>query len=208
MTKTRQNMRQELSGNIESIKFCKHKSINYKQHASNHNMEPTRTITLTCWLFWCVCVHVYLCVCVYVCACVCVCVDRGVCIYVCLYIRYLTWKNLVWNLVNAQPIRRSSSCRASTLRASFSLGVPRFARAALISFSVIAEKWARNTTCNKIHILPEETHSTVKDRHILQVFTGWIHKYNFNLLDTQQNQLPVISHYLSCMYFYNATNIV
>jgi hypothetical protein len=41
-------MRQELSGNIESIKFCKHKSSNYKQHASNHNMEPTRMITLTC----------------------------------------------------------------------------------------------------------------------------------------------------------------
>lgn len=61
----------------------------------------------------------------------------------------LTWKNFVWNLVKAQPIRRSSSCRASTLRASFSFGFPRLARAALISFSVIAEKWARNTTYKK-----------------------------------------------------------
>lgn len=65
----------------------------------------------------------------------------------------LTWKNFVWNLVKAQPIRRSSSCRASTLRASFSFGFTRLARAALISFSVIAEKRARNTTykkkCNK-----------------------------------------------------------
>ena len=53
---------------------------------------------------------------------------------------WLTWKNFVWYLVNAHPIRRSSSCRASTLFASFSLGFIKFASAALMSFSVMAEK--------------------------------------------------------------------
>ena len=35
-----------------------------------------------------------------------------------------TWKKRVWNLVKATPTLRSSSCRASTDRASFLLGYP------------------------------------------------------------------------------------
>ena len=36
-----------------------------------------------------------------------------------------TWKNLVWNLVKEQPIRKSSSCLASTESDSFLLGSTR-----------------------------------------------------------------------------------
>ena len=55
-----------------------------------------------------------------------------------------TWKYFVWNLVNAQPMRRSSSCLASTDNDSFLFGSPRSCIAFLMSLSVIAEKWARN----------------------------------------------------------------
>mmetsp|Transcript_11343 Transcript_11343/g.45782 ORF Transcript_11343/g.45782 Transcript_11343/m.45782 type:complete len:205 (+) Transcript_11343:1829-2443(+) len=37
---------------------------------------------------------------------------------------YRPWKNLVWNLVNATPTLRSSSCLASTASASSRLGAP------------------------------------------------------------------------------------
>lgn len=56
----------------------------------------------------------------------------------------LPWKYLVWNLVKAQPKRKSNSCLASTLRASFSFGCTRFCIAALMSLSVMAEKRALN----------------------------------------------------------------
>ena len=55
-----------------------------------------------------------------------------------------TWKYLVWNLVNAQPMRRSSSWRASTDMASFLLGDPSVSNAFIISVSVIALNFARN----------------------------------------------------------------
>ena len=58
-----------------------------------------------------------------------------------------TWKNLVWNRVKAQPILRSSSCRASTLRDSFSFGSTRVFMAARISRSVMAEKRERKMVC-------------------------------------------------------------
>lgn len=60
---------------------------------------------------------------------------------------YFPWKNLVWNLVNAQPIRKSNSWRASTLLASFSFGLARLANAALISLSVMAENFALHISC-------------------------------------------------------------
>ena len=68
----------------------------------------------------------------------------------------LTWKYLVWKRVNAHPIRRSNSCLASTLLASFSFGSPRFWKAALMSLSVNAEKCARNMfyrTTEKLYCL-------------------------------------------------------
>lgn len=50
----------------------------------------------------------------------------------------LTWKYFVWNRVNAHPILKSSSCLASTDRASFLFGAISFVMALLMSLSVIA----------------------------------------------------------------------
>lgn len=61
----------------------------------------------------------------------------------------LTWKTLVWNLVKEHPIRRSSSCRASTDLDSFSLGRPRFWMAVSRSGVVRAENLARNNVCEE-----------------------------------------------------------
>ncbi len=56
---------------------------------------------------------------------------------------YNTWKNRVWKRVNAQPIRRSSSCRASTDNDWFLSGYPRLLNACRISLSVIELNFAR-----------------------------------------------------------------
>lgn len=63
-----------------------------------------------------------------------------------------TWKNLVWKRVKAQPMRRSSSCRASTDLDSFSLGSTKLFMAALMSRSVMAENLARKIICGKVHL--------------------------------------------------------
>ncbi len=60
-----------------------------------------------------------------------------------------TWKNLVWYLVNAHPILRSSSCLASTDMASFLLGEASELNARFISESVMALNLARNTVWNE-----------------------------------------------------------
>lgn len=86
-----------------------------------------------------------------------------------------TWKNFVWNRVKAQPILRSNSCRASTLSASFSFGLPKLYMAALTSFSVIDENRARHTTWKAAKICLYFCLTTLSDRkkldtYIIQVY--------------------------------------
>ena len=54
------------------------------------------------------------------------------------------------HLVKAQPMRRSSSCRASTESASLWSGSPRRAMAVQMSVSVMELKRARNTVCSPL----------------------------------------------------------
>jgi hypothetical protein len=56
----------------------------------------------------------------------------------------LTWKYLVWYRVKAHPIRKSSSCRASTESDMLRLGFPSSRIAFFISVSEIDEKCALN----------------------------------------------------------------